>query len=81
MFRWCLSYSLVKPCISQERQNVIHVDILKDIRECYHSLYGCDVSLIRNASHNETLISEELKTIQIFTFSRKINIETKPYST
>ena len=29
MFRWYLSYSLLQPCLSQKRQNVIFVHILK----------------------------------------------------
>ena len=31
MLKWYLSYSLVQHCLSQERHNVIHVDILKQV--------------------------------------------------
>ena len=33
VFKWYSSYSLVQPCLSQERQNVIYVDILEQITQ------------------------------------------------
>ena len=36
MFKWDSSYSLVQACLSQEGQNVIHVDVLEQIVQTIH---------------------------------------------
>ena len=33
VFKWFSSYSLVQACLSQERQNVIHVYVLKQVAQ------------------------------------------------